>query len=527
MFRCLFLFVAVFGVLSASPAQARRAALIIANSTYAHTAYLPNPKSDSQLVAQAVRKAGFDDVTVVTDLTKAGFDQALREFRTHADGADVALIYFAGHGIESAGVNYVIPTDATLQETRDLRFEAIELDGLLETLNNAQLRIVILDACRNNPFGSQWRSSVRSVSKGLAEPERVEGALVIFAAAGGQVATDGVGANSPFAQAVANRLPEPGLSIHRLGSVIREDVANATGGKQTPWTNTSIGGEEYVLVKPAGAEPVAQAVPAPAPSGYDPGFDALLYNNARRLNTVEAYQGYINRFPNGLFIDEAQAGIARLRGVGAQPAERPAPAPPAAAPTVAVVAPVSPRPAVGGGAPEVGPRTMPVDDADQNSVAVVTANANTVHDRAALPAIPPAPRFSAEAYPKCREDFQAAPTYLAKAQKINDCLSALAMFFEGSMNGYARAMIDHQEQLSRLYTDKVANNPLYSPESQQRFHREMLAEHAASKLDGANAADYRAARDSYERDRAYLQDQYCRSTGACGGYPVPRDAKRK
>jgi hypothetical protein len=163
---------------------------------------------------------------------------------------------------------------------------------------------------------------------------------------------------------------------------------------------------------------------------------------------------------------------------------------------------------------------MPAGE-DPNSVEFVTAAANTVHDRAGLPVMPATPRFPADGYPDCRESFQQITDPIGRVTQINSCLSSLTQYFENVMNGFARTMIQHQDAISRLYTGQVAGNPSYSPESQQRFYREMMAEHAASNPDGANYADFRAAKERYERDRAYLQDRYCMNTGACGGYPVP------
>jgi hypothetical protein len=247
------------------PAHGRRAALIVGNSHYAQATLLPNADADARLVATAARRAGFE-VTLLSDLSRAAFDEALRRFRAQADGAEVAMIYYAGHGIESGGKNWVVPTDAILREVRDLRFEAIELDGLLETLDGARLRIVVLDACRNNPFGSNWRAAARSVPKGLAETE-VEGALVMFAASGGEVATDGTGGNSPFARSLARRMAQPGLSIRSLGAVVKADVVADTSGKQTPFTSMSIATRDFPLVAAAGGSTSGEPGSALADAG--------------------------------------------------------------------------------------------------------------------------------------------------------------------------------------------------------------------------------------------------------------------
>ncbi|GGC32360.1 hypothetical protein GCM10011371_19740 [Novosphingobium marinum] len=528
----------VVALLISAPANARRAALIIGNSAYANTSYLPNPVADAKLMATSAAKAGFK-VTLVENLTKDNFDQTLRDFRSQADGAEVAMIYYAGHGMESAGRNWVLPVDASLMESRDLRFEAIELDGLLETLAGAQYRIVVLDACRNNPFGSNWQSAVRSVPRGLAETE-VEGALVLFAAASGQVATDGLGDNSPFARALSERLPEPGLSIHRLGSVVREDVLNETGGKQTPWTNMSIGGQEFFLVNPPQSAAQQQGNASSAAAGL---ADAYAWKYADAKNTVEDYQDYLNRFPNGVFAKIANERIVQLSGsqsstsvAAAAPAPTPAPSPapkavtpppmaaaPAPKPLPESTAMVQPKPAPAAGpAPssQAGP-SFPGNDEDPNSLAFISASANTVHDRAALPQMPATPKFPAEGYPSCREDFQAVPDSLGRVVKINECLSALASYYENKMNGFARSMVGHQEAITNLYNQQVAGQQRFSPQSQQKFYKEMMAEHAASNPDGVHFSDYREAKKKYEEDRAYLQDRYCANTGSCGGYLVP------
>ncbi len=375
------------------PAMARRAALVIGNSSYVHANPLPNPASDSRLVAAAAANAGFE-VTLVNDLTRAGFDEALRQFRTKADGAEVAMIYFAGHGIESSGTNWLIPTDATLKEARDLRFEAIELDGLLETLNGAQLRMVILDACRDNPFGTAWRNPARTVAKGLAETE-VTDAIVMYAASGGQLATDGAGSNSPFARSLARRMVEPGLSIHRFGSVIRADVLSETAGKQSPWTNMSIDGREFFLV--ARQSDPATGVP-------DRELDNYAWRLAEATNTIPQYQEYLGKFPNGMFVRSANEKIAALRAGGVPGALSRAPLPG-----------VRPPPSV------VSPGMAAV--------------------------------FAA-AYPGCREDYQVLPNPRARIAKITECLTRLDQFASGALTENAAAP-GYGEAKSRFEQDRA------------------------------------------------------------------------
>jgi uncharacterized caspase-like protein len=551
----------------APQAEARRAALVIGNGNYSNAAALTNPVNDAQLVAASARRAGFD-VTLLTDLSRAGFDQALRDFRQQADNAEVAMVYFAGHGIESGGKNWFLPVDAKLAESRDLRFEAIELDGLLETLSGAQLRMVVLDACRNNPFGNSWRGATRSAASGLAETE-VEGALVIYAAAGGQVATDGTGGNSPFARSLAARLPEPGLSIHRLGSAVLDDVVTATGGQQRPWTNMSIPSREFFLVEPVRAAAAPQAVPAPTPSqiasNNNAATDALMWQGADQANNAQAYQAYLSVFPGGIFANTARDRIARLAGAAtpaaapvqqlalnrtvtaaetpaAQPALQRAPAAqafaaqPAVAQAQAVPAPSlaaasAPRPAqMSAAAPPpfastsnllaVASRPMAASAGPQPSVGGFITIA-VPPGGPPLPGLPAAPQFSAAGYPTCREDYKSVADPIGRIDTINRCMSALDSFFEATMNGYAKTMIAHQEAISRLYSEKVGGQGAYSPEEQDAFYRAMMKEHADSNPGGPNFADHAIARARYDEDRTYLKDRYCWASGTCGGYAAP------
>lgn len=563
----------LLGLLWSPSAEARRAALIIGNGGYANATALTNPVNDARLVAGAARRAGFD-VTLVTDVTRAGFDQALRDFRQQADGADVAMVYFAGHGIESGGTNWLLPVDVRLQESRDLRFEAIELDGLLETLAGAQLRMVVLDACRNNPFGNSWRGATRSVAKGLAETE-VEGALVIYAAAGGQVATDGAGGNSPFARSLAARLPEPGLSIHRLGSALLDDVVTATGGQQRPWTNMSIPSREFFLVEPVRAAVVApppQAAPvAPAPTN-NAAADALMWQGADTANTVQGYQAYLGVFPGGIFANTARDRVSRMQAATAAPvqqmavvtrtvapaapAPQPAPLQPAPfqpapvqqtpvqlAPVQQAVSPPPVAPAANLAAPAPAPAAGAMSSASPPPF-TSTSNLVSPASRPAalsgqvvgtpgfitvivppggppLPGLPAAPRFVDTGYPTCREDYRSVVDPIGKIDTINRCMSALDAYFETAMNGFAKTMILHQEEISRLYSEKVGGQGAYSPEEQDAFYRAMMKEHADSNPGGPNFADHAAARARYDQDRAYLKDRYCFASGTCGGYPVP------
>ena len=247
-------------------AAEKRVALIIGNGVYKAQRSLDNPPNDARLIGGSLAKARFEIIETKTNLGIAEFRQALRRFQAQANGADVALVYFAGHGIEANGNNWLIPTDAELAEDRDLDYEAIKADLVLQALQGAKMRVLVLDACRDNPFGRNWRTGVRNTGTGLAKIE-ADDVLVLFAAAPGRTASDGIGGNSPFATALAKRLPEPGLAIQFLGGSVRDDVLAATGGNQRPYVSASITGRPFYLVpgdKVAPTQPSVEAAKPPS-----------------------------------------------------------------------------------------------------------------------------------------------------------------------------------------------------------------------------------------------------------------------
>jgi uncharacterized caspase-like protein len=181
-------------------------------------------------------------------------ETALREFGHVAEGADWALIYYAGHGIEMAGVNYLIPTDARLETDRDVSFETVPLSHVMSAVEGARkLRLVLLDACRDNPFANQMRRTVasRSIGRGLAAVEPQTGSLVVYAAKDGETALDGNGSNSPFVMALVKELAVPGVEIRKLFDLVRDDVLEATNNQQQPFTYGSVPGRQdfYFVAK--------------------------------------------------------------------------------------------------------------------------------------------------------------------------------------------------------------------------------------------------------------------------------------
>jgi hypothetical protein len=302
--------------LAAAPALAadRKVALIIANGAYANTSQLANPANDGALVAASARKAGFATVTIVRDLSLTGFQRALRDFRDAAAQADVAMVYYAGHGIEGAGKNWLIPVDAQLKSDLDLPYEAIDLDRVMESISGAKVRMVVLDACRNNPFGRSWKSGTRAVTRGLGGID-VDDVLVIYAAAPGQTASDGTGGNSPFAKSLAVRMVQPDLPIQLLGGAVRDDVLAETGGVQRPFVSASITGTPVYLVprSPSGGTQTASAGGGSAGKLDEATLDALAWQGALGADSIEGYREYRRAFPNGRFVGLSEQNIVRIQ----------------------------------------------------------------------------------------------------------------------------------------------------------------------------------------------------------------------
>ncbi|PRH86239.1 hypothetical protein C5L14_18550 [Labrys okinawensis] len=235
------------------PAQApapmgKRIALIIGNGAYTGTSPLPNPKRDAARLAETFRSIGFTDVTLAEDLDNQGFNRALQAFSDKAAQADWAVVYYAGHGMEVDNVNYLLPIDVKLKSERDILFEAVPLDRVMAAGEGAKsLRLVILDACRNNPFEGSMakKSATRAVTRGLSRVEPDGATLVVYAAKAGQVALDGADGNSPFVTALDTNLRKPNVEIGKLFRLVRDDVMKATERQQEPFTYGSLPGEDF------------------------------------------------------------------------------------------------------------------------------------------------------------------------------------------------------------------------------------------------------------------------------------------
>lgn len=226
----------------------RRVALVIGNADYKNVPALLNPKNDARAVAATLKRLGFDPVVEQYDLTRPAMTKVLQSFGELADNADWAVIYYAGHGIEVGGVNYAIPVDAALKVSTHVDDEGVSLERVMATVGNAKkMRLVILDACRDNPFVPKMRTvgATRSVGRGLGRIEPPPGVLVAYAARDGFTAMDGETGNSPFASALVEHLEEPGVEINLLFRKVRDRVFTNTRGRQEPYTYGSLPAQQF------------------------------------------------------------------------------------------------------------------------------------------------------------------------------------------------------------------------------------------------------------------------------------------
>ena len=248
--RCAGALVAVVLLLGSLAAHAeKRVALVVGNATYQNTATLANPRNDAEDMVAALRQVGFE-VIYERDLNKRGMEHAIARFARAARDADAALFYYAGHGLQYRGSNYLMPVDAKLEDEFSLKFEMTRLDDVLSGLHQARgVKILVLDACRRNPLMDRLAvaSTTRDfvATRGLARMDASRGMVVAYSTQADQLAVDGTGRNSPFTASLVKQITEPGLEIGTLFRRVAAEVNSATGGKQLPELSVSILGEFY------------------------------------------------------------------------------------------------------------------------------------------------------------------------------------------------------------------------------------------------------------------------------------------
>jgi len=365
------LIVLAFLVLAAPAAYAeRRVALVIGNSNYTHGAALANPVNDANAVGLMLAAAGFE-VDVRSNLVDKEMRLAFRDFFLKTREADIAVVYFAGHGIEVGGENWLIPVDAVLSRDIDVQDETISLKRVMELIEPARrLRLVILDACRDNPFTgtmSRAKPTRGPLNRGLARVDEsaiTTDTLVAFAAKAGSTASDSIGAHSPFTEALLARLPTPGLDVGMAFRFVRDDVLASTDSKQEPFLYGSLGGGTFALV-PGESQPAAYT-PA-ANTGSEAWRD---YEYAKKNGTKEVWELFLASHPTGFYASLARTELDKLLSAPAATAvtgSQSVPPPAAAAPSLAAVEPTAPAEAVKPPSPEAKPpapaATKPADTA--------------------------------------------------------------------------------------------------------------------------------------------------------------------
>jgi uncharacterized caspase-like protein len=315
-----------FGLILALTAETaalaeRRVALVIGNSAYTHTGHLHNPKNDAEAVAAALKRTGFDTM-LGSDLSKTGMDDAVIRFARTARDADVAMFYYAGHAVQYGGINYLMPTDATLADEVDLR-RMIRVDEIVADLKQARnLRILILDSCRDNPLAEEFKRSIGqtrtvSVERGLARIDGVRGMIISYATQPGQTADDGdeSSGHSPYTSAFLKHIE----TRDEIGTIFRRitaDVYESTLRKQLPELSLSLIGEFYLRGQPQ--------APAAGPSVADMDVAAQRdYELAERVGTKAAWDAFLARYPIGYYADLALANRGKLEVLASTVAPRP------------------------------------------------------------------------------------------------------------------------------------------------------------------------------------------------------------
>nr|WP_223215917.1 caspase family protein [Rhizobium herbae] len=301
----------------------KKVALVIGNSRYANEAALVNPQNDAEDMAEVLSRIGFK-VIVKFDLDYNSLRNALMEFTQFADQAEIAAVFYAGHGIEMSGTNYLIPIDARLDNESQIAFQALPLDLVLNAVNGAsRLRIVFLDACRNNPFLKKLQSrpgaSRSALGRGLAPIEPNEGTVVAFAAKGGTTASDGSERNSPFTKALLKHIVQPGLDVDFMLRHVRDDVMKDTGGRQEPFKYGSLPAENLTMAETeeaaaqrqktgqGGAEAAGQNDVRSEIDKARVAWEAVSTSNNRTdMETI------VRMFPGTVYADLAQARIAKI-----------------------------------------------------------------------------------------------------------------------------------------------------------------------------------------------------------------------
>jgi hypothetical protein len=293
---------------------------VIGNSAYKQVPALDNPANDATDLADKLGKIGFE-VLRGLDLDYAGMRDIIRRFGEKMTGADVALMFYAGHGLQVAGKNYLVPVDAKIASQADVDFATIDLDLVLRAMEaDNRTNIVFLDACRDNPLAQKLAANMgtrsASVGRGLAQAQAGVGTLIAYSTQPGNVALDGQGRNSPFTSALLKTIDSPGLSLGDVMIAVRNDVLQATNGQQVPWDHSSMTGQFYFVPPAAGQG--ASTTNAQAT------LEIAFWNSIKDSKNPQLFDAYLKRYPSGAFADIAKINRDQFKVATARPIEEPA-----------------------------------------------------------------------------------------------------------------------------------------------------------------------------------------------------------
>jgi len=309
MLRATIALVAILLIGLPSTAEAKRAALVIGNSAYVHAGTLANPKNDATDLAAALARSGFE-VIAAFDLDKVSFDRKIRDFAAALSNSEAGVFFYAGHGLQVAGKNYLVPVDAELATAEAIEFEMVQLDVVQRIMErHTTTNILFLDACRNNPLARNLARAMgtRSVeiARGLAPVESGVGTLISFSTQPGNIASDGSGRNSPFAGALVKRVGSSNEDLSAILIDVRNDVRKETENKQVPWEHSALTGRFYF-----GGTPPPQGAPAPQP---DKNELERAWTFIKETDDPARLEAFIRQFGDSVYAPMARARLEELK----------------------------------------------------------------------------------------------------------------------------------------------------------------------------------------------------------------------
>jgi hypothetical protein len=287
-------------------AATQRTALVIGNSSY-EISPLKNPVNDATDMANTLTRSGFN-VSLKINADERTMVTAIREFgRQIKQDGGVGLFYYAGHGIQVRGRNYLIPLEAVIESEGDVRFEAVDAGFVLSKMEDAgnDMNIVILDACRNNPFARNFRSS----TQGLARMDAPKGSIIAYATAPGELAADGTGRNGIYTKHLIHNIQAPQLRLEDVFKNVRRAVVNETGNKQVPWESSSLMGQFYFIQ--AQPQPQTTSTTAKKDTSIDSSYEILFWESIKNSGNVDDFKAYLEQYPNGVFVSLAKNKLKR------------------------------------------------------------------------------------------------------------------------------------------------------------------------------------------------------------------------